>query len=468
MEMPSGVGRARRIDLLRLSAEIMIAVMPEGDGVGIVAFDHRAHDVEPTPLGPLGPAGAADPTRDRLRSSIDNLVVHPTGATAIGEGLERAQQRLNPFGGYDRKSIVVLTASCETAGKHVGNVAGTIAERVFAVGLGRAENIQPTALTALANGTGGFALLSGELDSDSRYKFAKCVLQVLAGVKNEEVAASADGRLGPGQMHEVPFDLADTDISAGVILMRPGPGLIDMVLVAPDGTEIDPAAAAVPGGLYFNGRDVAYYRLTLPAAVGPGAHEGRWRARLRPSRQPDGENLDGKAGRDLPYSLVAHTYSNLRMTAILAQSGFAPGIPFTLRVVLTENGLPVSRRATVAARVTDPGGIETTVAMAVAGPGVFEATIPSPLAGTYDVRLIARGRTLRGHEFAREAIRTGAVWIGGDQPAPGDGSSRPSPLRLRSWPELGWALPAACLLFALLALLILLIAMAYVRGVGPG
>lgn len=428
----SGVGTSKRIDVLRFSAEILIDVVHEGDGVGIVSFDHDPFDVQVPPVGPLGPVNAFDVQRDQLRSRISTFAPNPNGLTAIGDGVERAQLRLAPVTGYDTKSVVVFTDGQETEPKYISDVAASITDRVFAVALGRAENIQPTALTALTNSTGGFCVLTGDLDINSRYKLAKYFLQVLAGVKNEDIVRDPDGLLAPGQVHEIDFHLTEADIAADVILMTPARGFIDMTLVTPSGAVIDRAAAlAMPGGLYHDGRNVSYYRLTLPAPIGSGAREGKWLARLQlgqrkmPGLRTHAFNTDtgtaataAMAQHGLPYSLLVHSYSNLRMATTLSQSSFAPGAQLLLRVVLTEYGVPVNRRATVTAFVTDPGGVHRTVHLAETAPGVFECGVQTTLAGTYDMRITARGRTLRHRAFTREAVRTGAVWIGGDRPPP--------------------------------------------------
>jgi hypothetical protein len=425
MDGPSGIATAKRIDVLRFSAEIMIDVVHEGDGVGIVSFDHDPFDVVVPPVGPLGPVTAFDVQRDQLRSQISTFQPNLNGFTAIGDGVERAQLRLNPVTGYDTKSVIVFTDGFETDAKYIADVAPSITDRVFAVALGRAENIQPTALTALTNGTGGYCVLTGDLDINSRYKLAKYFLQVLAGVRNEDIVRDPDGYLAPGQVHEIDFDLTEADIAADIILMTPARGFIQMELVAPDGTAIDPTMAnGFPGSFYYDGRNVSYFRLTLPAPVGIGAREGRWLARLGIGRRGYGLKASAftaaaaVAQHGLPYSLLVHSYSNLRMVATLSQSGFAPGATCTLRAVLTEYGVPVDGRAQVTVALRDPLGLSQSLQLAEVQPGVFERSFTAGIAGTYEARFAASGKTLRGRRFTRDAVRTAAVWIGGDRPPP--------------------------------------------------
>ena len=50
MDFPSGIGTAKRIDILRFSANIMIDVLHEDNGLGIVSFDHDPHNVLTPPI----------------------------------------------------------------------------------------------------------------------------------------------------------------------------------------------------------------------------------------------------------------------------------------------------------------------------------------------------------------------------------------------------------------------------------
>jgi subtilisin family serine protease len=54
MDFPSGIGTSKRIEVLRFSANILADVIQEGNGLGIVSFDHDAHDILSF-TGPLGP-----------------------------------------------------------------------------------------------------------------------------------------------------------------------------------------------------------------------------------------------------------------------------------------------------------------------------------------------------------------------------------------------------------------------------
>jgi len=429
MTFASGIEGARRIDVLRFSANILFDVLHEGDGAGIVAFDHDPHDVRVPPVGPLGPPDFFDPDRDTLRTDVRNFTPNPHGLTAIGDGVERAQLRLDPVTGYGTKSVIVFTDGKETAAKYISEVSDQITDRVFAVGLGLAHNINPGALNALANNTGGYLLLTGALDNDSRFKLGKYFLQVLAGVRNEDVVVDPDGWIHVGQQHRIPFTLNEADISADVILMVPDQNLIQLAVETPSGDLITPRlASATPGALHYSGQNVDYYRLSLPVPIGAGAREGKWHALLRvdgdcfqkyvAKLEDYPELLETVQAHGVQYTLVVHAFSNLRMRSYLFQDSHEPGATISLQIMLAEYGLPVDGRAEVTATVVQPYGMSSTLKLKESQPGVFKAQLRTEAAGIYTFRITAQGKTLRGRMFVREAVQTGAVWKGGDEPFP--------------------------------------------------
>jgi hypothetical protein len=50
---------------------------------------------------------------------------------------------------------------------------------------------------------------------------------------------------------------------------------------------------------------------------------------------------------------------------------------------------------------------------------MFEGTVPTPLPGTYHVRVVGEGLTLRGARFTREQLLTAVALPGGDRPPAG-------------------------------------------------
>ena len=431
MDAPSGVGANRRIDVLHYSAGILAEAVHEGDGVGVVGFDTDAGPVLSPPVGPLAEPNLFDPVRDSVRSAITSFAVNPAGMTSIGDGLQLAQSELGPVTGFDSKATVVFTDGFENSREFIADVAGSITDRTYAVALGRAENIRPVTLTAVTKGTGGYCVLTDDLDTDSRYKLAKYFLQILAGVKNDQIVVDPPVTLPPGVTVDVPFVLAETDFVVDAYLLTEFPQLVEMTLVTPDGDVVDPAfMASLTGRNYVRvGQDVVYYRLTLPAPIGSGARAGEWLARFhvseeavkKASRGDRGltpEQVRQIIGEGVRGTVLVHASSDLRMTVDVRQDSFEPGAKALLHAELTEYDVPVEGRAEVQVVLTDPGGGQTTVVLPEVAPGVFEEATVTGTPGVWSALFQAHGKTFHGTPFTREDVRTIVTWEGGDRYEP--------------------------------------------------
>ncbi|UCG47887.1 MAG: VWA domain-containing protein [Phycisphaerales bacterium] len=430
MNFDSGIPGYKRIDVLHFSAPPFVDVIQEGNAIGMVSFDHDAYDEMPV-TGPLGPPGAIDPDRATARGNILSHMPNPEGWTSIGDAVELSHNRLAPVSGYDVKAMIVLTDGHENRPNYIADVAGLINERVYAIGLGTAEQIQPTALTALTNGTGGYLLMTGSLDTDTYFRLAKYYLQILAGVTNHDIVLDPEGYVAPGQTHRVSFDLNETDISTDIILLSPAPYVFKFLVETPAGQIIDPSlAAATPGALFVPGSNVHYYRMSLPVPVGAGAAgSGLWHVLLcinkkyydRYLRIADAKGLYACTTHQvhgMRYSLSVHAYSNIRMKARILQSGNEPGARLTPRVQLTEYGLPVERRAKIVCDLERPDKTFVTLELSEVEPGVFQTETQAIMSGVYHFNVRAQGTTLRGRPFSRQQVLTGSVWPGGNEPPP--------------------------------------------------
>jgi hypothetical protein len=431
MNFDSGIGPGiEREDVLKFSAPTAVVVLEEENAMAVCSFDQDAHPG-------IGMTPAAGVGKLTINGAIASYAPNPNGWTSIGEGVAFAHSILDPVAGYDVKAIVVLTDGQENHGpytrRYIADVADLITSlngRVFAIGLGRAEVLNATALQALCNGNNGYMQMTGDLTPDATYRLAKYYQQIFAGVTNNEIVLDPEGFIKPGQEHRIPFWLNEADITAKAILLAPLPYAIRYVLETPDGDIIDPAVAgAHPMASFEVGGQVSLYRVGLPIPLGTNnAHAGRWYARLKVDEKIYKRylaSLDNfptlyanTAAHGIRYSLNVHAYSNLRMRARLAQTSNEPGATITVRAVLTEYGMPVATRATGRAELTRPDNTGATLAMAEVEPGIFEASTPGLLAGVYRFRIVAEGRTLRGRPFTREQTLTGAVWKGGDNPPP--------------------------------------------------
>jgi subtilisin family serine protease len=441
MSAPSGLAAfPTRNDVLRFAAPVFVNVLQEGNGVGIVDFDSDAF--ERMPVQTAGPAGGGiDPVRLGALGIIGTHSPNPAGMTAIGDGVEAAKTQLDATGStYDQKATIVFTDGHETESKYIADVAPLINDKVFAIGLGTADQIQPNALTALTNGTGGYLLLTGNVGNDDLFKLSKYFLQVLAGVTNHDIVLDPEGYLQPGQKIRIPFRLNEADISTDVILLSDWPAHAFLFSVeTPAGDIIEPSNVTMLGGEYIVGQGVSYYRLTLPVAVGAGAHSGKWHAvmEINPRYYKyDGPLTHGNASSNnkipangLRYSLSVQSYSGIRLQGGVQQTSNVPGANVTVRAVLSEYGIPVGdNRSSLMAELDRPDGTGTVLTLNETEPGVYEASFIASQQGVYPMRILAKGISLRGRPFTREHLLTAATWKGGDQPPPtgdGDGGGRP-------------------------------------------
>ena len=95
-----------------------------------------------------------------------------------------------------------------------------------------------------------------------------------------------------------------------------------------------------------------------------------------------------------------------------------PGSTARLEAVLTDSGVPLSRSASVRARITGPDGTLSSRTLVEGDPGVHAGSIPTTISGVYRVLVDAGGTDLRGSRFSREELRTVAVWARGDDQPP--------------------------------------------------
>jgi murein tripeptide amidase MpaA len=410
----------QRNDVLRFAAPAFVHVLQEGNGIGIVDFDSDAYTR--MAVQTVGPVGGIDPVRATALSIIASHTPNPAGMTAIGDGVEAAKNLLDATGStYDEQATIVFTDGHETESKYIADVAPLINDKVFAIGLGTADQIQPNALMALTNGTGGYLLLTGNLGNDDIFLLSKYYLQVLAGVTNHDIVLDPEGYVHAGQKVRIPFRLNEADISVDVLLMSNTPAhAFEFTVETPAGDEITPVSVTTLGGQFLAGTGVSFYRLTLPAAIGNGAHGGKWHALIKLGKRYE-KYAEGNKG--LRYSLNVQSYSGVRLRASAQQSGNEPGASVTVAGNLTEYGIPVgASRAQLRLELERPDKTMTTVPM-TDGDGQFAAEFTASLPGVYRMRLLAVGKTLRGRPFTREHLLTAATWRGGDQPPP---KSRPS------------------------------------------
>lgn len=437
MSAASGIPGKDRMAVLHDAAPLFVTLLDDTDGVGVVRFDTDAAPVTAVvDAGPMiGGVG-----RGAAFGAISGTVTNPAGMTAIGDGLEAAASQLGPVAGlYDSTATIVFTDGHETENKTIAAAASSVNSRVFAIGLGTADQLNPGALSDIANGTGGYLLLTGNPGADDQVLLQKYFAQVLAGATNSVIVVDPDGFVPVGGKVVVPFDLTAADIRADVLVLADAAKSIRVELIAPDGTSLTGGSGAEE--VVEDGYRVL--RVVPSAALPPGVGAGRWQAVLsvddaglkrwltvlRKRLSAIGDQRGGElferavaaiTTHGLPFTLSVQARSALRMTVSVTQSSRLPGSTAHLRATLTDGGVPLHGSARVEARVTDPAGGHFVVPLVpeVTEEGTYSGSVPTSASGVYRVLIRASGGDLRGLPFTREELRTVAVWARGDDTPP--------------------------------------------------
>ncbi len=422
MDAMSGVGTLKRIDVLRNAAPLFVQLLDPADGVGVVQFDSDAQEVEPVQVaGPeIGGAGRSDAI-----TAIGNHVTNPLGMTAIGDGIEAASIQLAAASGFTNSAIVVFTDGHETEPQYVDDVTDLVTSRVFAVGLGTAEQLNPVALDNLVNDTGGYLLLTGNAGSDDLLLLQKYFAQIIAGVGNNQIVVDPDGFVPVGGTADVPFDLTEGDTRCDVIVLSQAADVLDVVLIAPDGTQIDESNGVI---LTRTANDQVL-RLALPSPFTKFTG-GQWLVRLgidkrrltkylkELKKREDSATLQQVRQHGVAFTVTVQARSNVRLDVRTSQTSRRPGGTAAITATLTDFGIPLASSASVVAHIHAPDGTTSAFALSETEPGRYTSSFVTNVAGVHRALVAAHGSTLRGERFTREELRTFGVWNGGDDRPP--------------------------------------------------
>ncbi|HEU4887421.1 MAG TPA: S8 family serine peptidase [Thermoanaerobaculia bacterium] len=430
MDDPAGDGRLK-IELVRDGAAVVPVICDDGTGLGAVRWDSDA-DI----AGALGVQDAGDEMGGAGRTALADFVNDHTtnifGATAIGDAVQASQSLLNDSSGYALEAMCVLTDGNETESLYLSELdPDELHSRIYAIGVGTPENINPAALATIAGSTDGYLLMTGNIDDNDTFLLTKYFQQILAGITNTEITVDPQGFLTPGASLRLPFPVNEVDWQVDAILHTQFPELVKFEIEAPDGQIFGPAQASGIGARFVVGRGSSYYRLNIPSSiVGPQNPALPWHARIELSDQGWEEywrRLRGKDGRGqnpgaavngLRYAFTAQARSTLRMDVNITQSSREPGAMAVFRASLREYGYPLLNAGRVWAVITDPKGTASELELAHTGGGIYKASLVADMTGAWRATFHSEGKTSMGSPFLREAIRTVAVWPGGDRPAP--------------------------------------------------
>lgn len=412
-----------RLEVLQFAATTFVDQLYDDNGVAMVAFSDSAQTVRD-----LEVAGAlTSAVRGDLRLKITQH--GPPDAyphTCIGAGIEQAANLIaaSPIAGdFEINATVVFTDGIEDRSPRIADVQHLITDRIYAVGVADAANVQNDVLRAIADGSGGFMLVTGALAQDDEFLLEKFFIQILAGVLNRDIVRDPEGAVGFGEIARVPFSITRSDIAFDAVALTRAPQFLAIALQAPDGTII--GVPQLPPGSYRPGATSRNLRVTLPVLHDGKDHwEGEWQLLLALMGRGDIGRVANIAafsatgqGPRLPFHALVHARSNLHMRATVSQTGVAPGSTLYLRAALTEYGRPLATHPFVNTTITLPDHSTTVIPLYETDPGVFEASLVAVQNGAYRFHVVAEGLATRGAKFTREQLLSAVI---GRAPQPGD------------------------------------------------
>ena len=409
----AGNNRDTRLEVLQVAATMFVDQLFDDNGLMLVSFDEESDQL--TDLAEAGPLLSG--VRNAARIEISNHgPPNNQPHTSIGAGIEEAVDgyAASPItSDFDVRATVVFTDGLEDREPWLTDVEDLIDERVYAIGVANAANVDSNKLRQIANDTGGFMLVTGGVTADDEFLLEKFFLQILAGVTNRDIVTDPPGEVTFGEIESVPFSLNRSDVSFDAVALTRAPQFLIMGLRAPDGTIIGPAD--LPADADRRGITSRTLRITLPLVVNGVEHwEGGWELLMALGHK--GHNTVASTRLPatsstgaLPYHAVVHARSSLNLRAGLSQSALTPGATIALRADLTESGPPLPTHPAVRAEVKPPSGAEFVLNFAEAELGVFESEMTASQEGVYRFRVIAEGLSRRARPFTREHLLTAVV-----------------------------------------------------------
>ena len=427
MAAPAG-GSSTRSSLLKNAVSVFNTLMLPNDEISLVSFDDQV--AAPVAMQAVSGAGVA--------GVLATNALDPRGDTWIGGGIAEGVSQLGAAT-HTNKSLLVLTDGNENVHPYVGELpSGTITDRTYAIGFGLPGQVSDAVLNQITQNTHGDLIVTGNISTaEQSFNLTKYFVQMLAGITSMDVLLDPQGSLFFGSKDVIPFDVTAADVYLDVITLCPLPQLVDFYVETPGGAIIKPASAGLnPNVKYVMGSQVLFYRIVLPAiaADAAGSHAGKWKAivalksrdavtKLMKNREFIAALANAAIGQSLPYSMVAHAYSNLRFEAQLHQQSLSPGASVTLAAALKEYDAPFTGSATVWADITYPDASIHTLQLDELSKGQYSATFNTVAAGVYACRIRAQGYSSLSHNFTREKTLTAGVYHGRYDVVPPDSTN---------------------------------------------
>ena len=398
------MGQENKMEAAKAAARLFVDLMRPGDKIGIVPFSCRVGPLEPCqiaveppqvfPLSVIGWEASSSATSRAAREFIDDLVADAEGNTSIGAGLQAGLALLDSI---DPPRVMLLISDGKEnrlPGAH--SVLQSVIENyttVFTVGLG--SDADADLLSAIAHRTGGIYLFAFSVD-DLPFIFSV----ILGSIYGEDVLRTASGTVPSGGTAEVKVLLDATIGSTTFSLFWRGSEL-DLTLVQPDGSIIDPSVAETNPNISFtSGGTYQFYKIDSPQV-------GEWTMRIFGKTTP----ADGEA-----YSISVSAMSSMNASIKFDKARYFAGEPIKIESKIEDTFMDSASPqyilgATMEVIVEDPDLHQHSFVLyddglhgdGAANDGIYANTFDSTsLIGNYNFKVRISGLNKDGQSFTRE------------------------------------------------------------------
>jgi surface antigen len=335
-------------------------------------------------------------TKDLAKSEIDSILA--SGATSIGAGLSLGQQQLTTRGAGDPIwSMVLLSDGQENTSPMVKDVLPDIMKtktRIYTIGLG--SDADQSLLNTIALVTGGsyHFSYSGE-------ELTKIYQDIQSAVSGLHGIDSINTNIAQGETKRFSIPI-DSSIHSVLFTATVTGSDIDLVLIKPDGTLIDPSVAATDPNINFiSGANYKSYTVLSPMP-------GTWQMRVT--------GIDiATGGEMITVSVSAST--DLTLTLDFDKIEYISNEPITVFAELKDSLGPILG-ASVVAEVENPSGSLDTLTLfddGLHGDGASGDEIyanqygNTSQRGSYTFKVDASGTSNTGESFTRTATKSTVV-----------------------------------------------------------
>ena len=305
-----------------------VALLNHGDNIAVSSFESSASvNFSLTTI-------ESDQTKIDAQNAINSI--NASGGTSIGAGLQTGQGELNdnPNPNYPQ-AMILLSDGQENEAPMVADILPTIPDEtdIYTIGLG--SGADALLLSQIANFTDGFYSFSPGPNG-----LSNIFNTIMQKVSNNQQIANFPGTISGSRREEILHDftidgsMQETTFS---LLWQNSSNDLDLELIAPDSTIIDPSYAATDPYISFSSFPATeFYTVTLPDS-------GQWTLKVI------GVSISGTED----YVASVSGYSGLELDIAFDNDNYIGQDTVTVTAILTDEEVPILG-ATVEAEIETP------------------------------------------------------------------------------------------------------------------